>query len=237
MSVNPDGKDLRVVATGVRNGEGLSIAPDGTLWSAVNERDNITFPFHQPYGGLSDAFGQRIDAYVDEHPPDEVVQITQGRDVGWPYCNPDQDVNTPKGSMTDIPLVADAVTNPRGTTLDCASLARINVGIPAHSAPLGFHFLEGSALPLPWSGGAVVAVHGSWNRQPPRPPAVLWMAWDATTHELEPSATLIAGFQNADGSRWGRPVDAVAGPDGALYVSDDAAGAIYRFVPPDASKP
>jgi glucose/arabinose dehydrogenase len=63
------------------------------------------------------------------------------------------------------------------------------------------------------------------------------MAWDATTHELEPSATLIAGFQNADGSRWGRPVDAVAGPDGALYVSDDAAGAIYRFVPPDASKP
>jgi glucose/arabinose dehydrogenase len=237
MAVDADGKGLRVVASGVRNGEGLSIAPDGTLWSAVNERDNITFPFHQSYAGLSDAFGQKIDTYVDEHPPDEVVQITPGRDVGWPYCNPDQDVNTPTGSMTDIPLVADAATNPSSTKLDCASLAPINVGLPAHSAPLGFHFLEGSTLPTPWSGGAVVAVHGSWNRQPPRPPAVLWMAWDPTTHELEPAVTLIGGFQNADGSRWGRPVDAVAGPDGALYVSDDTAGAIYRIAAPDTSKP
>jgi glucose/arabinose dehydrogenase len=42
---------------------------------------------------------------------------------------------------------------------------------------------------------------------------------------------LIGGFQNADGSRWGRPVDVVPGPDGALYVSDDNAGAIYRIVP------
>ena len=40
------------------------------------------------------------------------------------------------------------------------------------------------------------------------------------------------GFQEPDGSRWGRPVDAVPGPDGALYVSDDQAGAIYRLVPP-----
>ena len=44
MAVEPDGTKLHVVATGVRNGEGLSIAPDGTLWSAVNERDNVTFP-------------------------------------------------------------------------------------------------------------------------------------------------------------------------------------------------
>ena len=43
--------------------------------------------------------------------------------------------------------------------------------------------------------------------------------------------TLVAGFENANGTYWGRPVDAVPGPDGALYVSDDAAGAIYRFVP------
>jgi glucose/arabinose dehydrogenase len=40
---------------------------------------------------------------------------------------------------------------------------------------------------------------------------------------------------DADGSRWGRPADAVAGPDGALYVSDDTAGAIYRLVPPATS--
>jgi glucose/arabinose dehydrogenase len=231
MSVSPNGGTPRTVATGVRNGEGLSIAPDGTLWSAVNERDNVTFPFHQPSGGIADAFGQQVPSYVNEHPPDEVARITQGRDLGWPFCNPDQDKSTPAGSMTDIPLVADAVTNPNGTALDCASLAPVNVGIAAHSAPLGFHFLEGSTLPAPWSGGAAVAVHGSWDRHPPRAPAVLWMAWDATTRTLEPAVTLVGGFQSTDGSRWGRPVDAVAGPDGALYVSDDTAGAIYRFVP------
>ena len=42
---------------------------------------------------------------------------------------------------------------------------------------------------------------------------------------------MITGFQDAGGSRWGRPVDAVPGPGGALYVSDDTAGAIYRFAP------
>lgn len=235
MSVRPDGSDLHVVARGVRNGEGLSIAPDKTLWSAINERDNITFPFRRSYRGYPNAFGQQIAPYVDEHPPDEVVRITRGRDVGWPYCNPDQDVNTPAGSMAGIPLVADAITNPGSKRLDCAALPRVNVGLPAHSAPLGFHFLEGSRLPAPWSGGAVVAVHGSWDRQPPRAPSVLWMAWNPAARTLEPAVVLIGGFQDANGSRWGRPADAVAGPDGALYVSDDTAGAIYRLVPPKIS--
>jgi glucose/arabinose dehydrogenase len=47
--------------------------------------------------------------------------------------------------------------------------------------------------------------------------------------------TLVGGFQDADGRRWGRPADAVAGPDGGLYVSDDTAGAIYRLMPPTTS--
>jgi len=232
MAVSPDGGDLRVVETGVRNGEGLGVAPDGSVWTAVNERDNVTYPFHSSYAGHADAFGQVIQAYVNGHPPDEVSRVTAGRDLGWPYCNPDQDENHPAGSLADVPFAADAVTNPGGIHLDCAALPPVEIGLPAHSAPLGMSFLEGSALPAPWSGGAVVAVHGSWDRQPPRSPAVLWMAWDAAKHTLEPSVTLVTGFQNADGSRWGRPADAVPGPGGALYVSDDTAGAIYRLTPP-----
>jgi glucose/arabinose dehydrogenase len=57
------------------------------------------------------------------------------------------------------------------------------------------------------------------------------MPWDAAKHALEPAVTLVTGFQNAAGRRWGRPADAVPGPDGALYISDDTAGAIYRLVP------
>jgi glucose/arabinose dehydrogenase len=232
MAMKPDGSDLHVVEKGVRNGEGLAVAPDGTVWTAVNNRDNIPYPFHNAYGGYNDAFGKVIQAYVNNHPPDEVLPVTQGRDLGWPYCNPDQDLNHPPGSLANVPFVADALTNPGGQHLACAKLPKLQVGLPAHSAPLGLAFLESSKIPAPWSGGAVVAAHGSWNRQPPRAPAVLWMAWNAVRHSLMPAVAMIGGFQNADGSRWGRPVDAIPGPDGALYVSDDTANAIYRFTPP-----
>jgi glucose/arabinose dehydrogenase len=232
MAVKPDGTGQRVVARGVRNGEGLAVGPDGSVWTAVNNRDNVPYPFHSPYAGRQDAFGQVIQAYVNEHPADEVARVTAGRDLGWPYCNPDQDFSHPAGSLAEVPFVPDSVTNPGGRRLDCAALPPVEVGLPAHSAPLGMSFLTGSAIPAPWSGGAVVAAHGSWDRQPPRPPAVLWLAWDAARHTLKPAVTLVGGFQNAAGGRWGRPVDAVAGPDGALYVSDDTAGAVYRLAPP-----
>ena len=231
MAMKANGSDLHVVEKGVRNGEGVAVAPNGTVWTAVNNRDNIPYPFHEAYGGYKDAFGKVIQAYVNNHPPDEVLPVTQGRDLGWPYCNPDQDLNHPAGGLANVPFVADALTNPGSQHLDCAKLPKLQVGLPAHSAPLGLAFLEGSKTPAPWSGGAVVAVHGSWNRQPPRAPAVLWMAWSAEKHSLMPAVAMITGFQNADGSRWGRPVDAIPGPGGALYVSDDTANAIYRFMP------
>jgi glucose/arabinose dehydrogenase len=134
--------------------------------------------------------------------------------------------------MVGVPFVADAVTNPGSKQLTCAALPPIDVALPAHSAPVGMSFLEHTTMPGPWSDGAVVAVHGSWNRQPPRAPAVLWMPWNSTQHTLGAARPLVTGFQGASGHRWGRPADAVAGPDGALYVSDDTAGAIYRLVPP-----
>ncbi len=231
MSVRPNGTGLQVVERGVRNGEGLAVAPNGTVWTAVNERDNIPYPAHKAYGGYPDALGKVIQSYVNNHPPDEVAPVTAGRDLGWPLCDPDEDNSTPSGSLADIPLVANALTNPGGTKLHCSSLARVAVGLPAHSAPLGLTFLKGSKFPAPWSGGAVLAVHGSWDRQPPRAPAVMWLPWDAKKGTLTPAVTMIGGFENSNQSYWGRPADAVPGPDGALYVSDDTAGAIYRLVP------
>jgi glucose/arabinose dehydrogenase len=235
MEYASSGRRIRVWATGVRNGDGLSFAPDGSLWSAVNERDDIAYPFHRAYGGVSDAYGQVIQAYVDDHPPDEIAKLTAGRDLGWPYCNPDPDVDPGAASTGfrygDLKFDFDAQTNPGGHILNCETLAPLELGLPAHSAPLGFHFLEGSKLPTIWRSGAVVAVHGSWDRQPPRAPGVLWMPWQPNRHTLGTARSLITGFQYSNGNRWGRTVDAVPGPDGALYLSDDTAGAIYRFVP------
>ncbi len=233
LAYRPNGKLERVWATGVRNGDGLSIAPDGSLWTAVNERDQISYPFHRAYGADADAYNQVITAYVNDHPPDEIARLTPGRDLGWPYCDPDPDVHpgVPHTRLryTDLPFIRDAQTNADGRRLNCASLARLQVGLPAHSAPLGFHFLAGSTLPRRWAQGAVVAGHGSWDRHPPRPPVVYWMPWRG--HTLGAPHVLISGLQTADGNRWGRLTDAVAGPDGDLYVSDDQAGAILRIVP------
>ncbi len=235
IALRPNGPDVHVFATGVRNGDGLAFAPDGTLWSAINERDDTAYPFHHSYEGPGDAFGRVIQTYVNEHPPDELARLTDGRNVGWPFCNPDPDVDPGRAASSrdyaNMRFDRDAQTNPGGTRLDCAKLAPIERGLPAHSAPLGFHFLQRSSLPSPWSSGAVVAVHGSWDRVPPHAPAVLWLPWESSAHTLASAITLIGGFQDSSGARWGRPVDAVPGPDGALYVSDDTAGAIYRIVP------
>jgi glucose/arabinose dehydrogenase len=235
MEYTSSGRRIRVWARGVRNGDGLSFAPDGSLWAAVNERDDIAYPFHRAYGGFSDAFGQVIQAYVNNHPPDEIAKLTAGRNLGWPFCDPDPDL-APGAVSTgfryrDLKFDFDEQTNPGGHSLNCEKLAPLELGLPAHSAPLGFHFLQGSKLPKVWRSGAVVAVHGSWDRQPPRAPAVLWMPWESNRHTLRTARNLITGFQQSNGDRWGRTVDAVPGPDGALYVSDDTAGAIYRLVP------
>jgi glucose/arabinose dehydrogenase len=235
LSFSPDGSHLRVFARGVRNGEGLAFAPDGSLWTAVNERDEVTYPFHRAFGGLSEAFGQVVRGYVNEHPPDELTRLTLGSNLGWPFCNPDPDDKPGQPELglhyANLDFVADAVTNPGESVLDCATLAPLQRGLPAHSAPLGLTFLAGSKIGSSLAAGAVLAVHGSWDRTPPRAPAVLWLPWDAAGHTLGEPVTLVGGFQLASGVRWGRPVDAVPGPDGALYVTDDLAGAVYRIAP------
>ena len=170
--------------------------------------------------GLTSPQGMAFDR-LGEH---EVLDVAESDQVDRYVAGTAEDYG-------DMRFDADAQANPGGRRLDCPKLPRIDRGLPAHSAPLGFHFLAGSTLPTPWRNGAVVAVHGSWDRHPPRPPAVLWLPWDASARTLGSAITLVRGFQDPSGSRWGRTVDAVPGPDGALYVSDDQTGAIYRIVP------
>ncbi|MEV6635100.1 hypothetical protein AB0M54_30555 [Actinoplanes sp. NPDC051470] len=222
--VGLDGTGNRTIATGVRNGSGLSFAPDGTLFTAVNQADNQPYPFRDETG----QYGRRVPSYINENPVDQVARVTPGTELGWPYCVPDTTGNT---TLTDIGYVNQPANNPDGAALDCSTVDRTALGLPAHSAPLGFAFTQGSALPRSLARGALITAHGSWNRQPPREPYVVYSPWDNRNRTLTPSQPLVTGFQNPDGSRWGRSVDAIPGPDGAIYLSDDAAGLVHRLTP------
>jgi glucose/arabinose dehydrogenase len=224
------GGEPTVFARGVRNGTGLAVDPGGAVWTAVNNRDNIEYPYADGWIDKGDV----KQTYVNDHPLEPLAKLTQGRDLGWPYCNPDPDLkpgakDSPL-SYTARPFVRDIQNNPDGTKLDCAALAPAEQGMGAHSAPLGLSFATSPGLPGGYGAGALVGIHGSWNRKPPRAPEVSFFAWRGGT--LGPQQTLLTGFQMPDGSRWGRPVMAVQGPDKALYVSDDLAGAVYRVTAP-----
>ncbi len=232
LRVPPGGGDAEVFARGVRNGTGLALDPDGSVWTAVNNRDNIAYPYDRDYDGdgRSDQ-GEVLPSYVADHPLEPLAKLTEGRDLGWPYCNPDPDVDpgVPGSGLTyaNRPFDRDHETNADGAALDCTSLAPVEQGMGAHSAPLGLSFGT-DALPL--GPGALVGIHGSWNRRPPRSPEVAFFPW--SDGALGDQQTLLSGFQNTDGDRWGRPVMAVRGPDNAVYVTDDAAGAVYKMAPP-----
>jgi glucose/arabinose dehydrogenase len=215
MRIPPGGGPAAPFATGVRNGTGLAIGPDGAVWTAVNNRDNVADPQTR----------EVTPDYVNDHPPEAIARLTPGRELGWPFCNPDLSSQGP----ANLPFVRDVQTNADGSKLDCAKLPPIEQSLGAHAAPLGMSFTE-NVLPVPYTAGALVGVHGSWNRQPPRAPEVAFFPWQ-NGHPGN-QQTLVGGFQAEDGTRWGRPVAAVTGPDGAVYITDDYSDAVYRLAPP-----
>ncbi|SEQ74087.1 PQQ-dependent sugar dehydrogenase [Microlunatus flavus] len=232
LRVDPRTGAHTVFARGVRNGTGLAVAPDGALWTAVNNRDDVAYPYHRDYGtDGSDDYKKVLRAYVNDHPMEPLARLTAGRDLGWPYCNPDPDVQRGvRGTAFDFSdrgFVRDVQTNADGSRLDCSRLPKVEQGLGAHSAPLGLSFTAGLA---DLGAGALVGAHGSWNRQPPRAPEVAFFPYD--DGGLGDQQTLVTGWQSSSGKRWGRAVAAVEGPDGAVYVSDDVAGAVYRVAPP-----
>ena len=212
MRIPPGGGPAQPFATGVRNGTGLAIAPDGSVWTAVNNRDNAPDPD-----------GDVDTEYVNDHPPESLARLTPGRELGWPYCNPD-------GGPADLSFVRDVSTNADGSQMDCVDAAadRTELRRALGAARTVLHDRRPARSRM--RSGALVGVHGSWNRQPPRAPEVSFFPW--RNGNLGDQQTLVGGFQAADGSRWGRPVAAVVGPDGAVYVTDDYAGAVYRLAPP-----
>jgi glucose/arabinose dehydrogenase len=221
-----DGKNRKLVATGIRNAEGLDFRP-GTneLWAVVNERDNIVYPFKNgPADNRGRDYGRLIRSYVDDHPPDEFIQVKEGANYGWPFANPNPD----KG-MDRMPFDPDYETNRDWSQFPESTFTRIDKGIPAHSAPLGFSFLPATGIPAPYRNGAVVALHGSWNRTRKTGYKIIFFPWLASGGPGAQIDLVTGWLDDGTGRAWGRPVDIIPDREGNMLISDDESGTIYKL--------
>jgi len=204
-------------ATGVRNAEGMQFDPrDGSLWTTQHGRDQL----HDNWPELF-----TVD-YQGDNPGEELIHVHQGDDFGWPYCY---------YSMVEHHLVLAPEYGGDGTrTGRCAEKKEPVAAFPGHWAPMSLLFYTGKMLPAKYTHGAFIAFHGSWNRAP-LPQAGYNVVFQplvngAASGAYEVFANGFGGATPAPGKAAHRPAGLAQGPDGALYVTDDAHGRIWRIV-------
>ncbi|MFK8050182.1 MAG: sorbosone dehydrogenase family protein [Halioglobus sp.] len=162
-----------------------------------------------PWNGALYATDNGRDMLGDDYPPCELNKLEAGNFYGWPYYNGANEPDPDFGA--DIP---DFANNPIAPAHEFS----------AHNAPLGMAFIDTKGWPESFDKLALAALHGSWNRSSPDGYKVVSLHWKGEDIERR---DFLTGFE-LDGDIIGRPVDVAQGPDGAVYISDDYAGAIYR---------
>jgi glucose/arabinose dehydrogenase len=201
VTLNKDGSGRKIFASGLRNTIGYGFEPDTG----------------QLYG-----FDHGIDWLGDNEQHEEFNRIDEGARYGWPYIyamsrfNP-QDV--PPGGKTFTEWAE-------------GSVEPIGFHTP-HSAPMQLAFYKGGQFPDDYSGDAFVALRGSWNRRPPSGYEVMRVDFeDGQPVSMEPFVTGFLMEDDESPTGWGhmgRLCGLAMGPNGALYLSDDTGGVIYRI--------
>lgn len=185
--------------------------PDGTGLErfASGVRNTVGFDWHPVTGELWFTDNGR-DWLGNERPPDELNHAPRpGMHFGFPYCH------------------GKHIADPKfGTKRACGEFTPPALELGAHVAALGMRFYTGKQFPATYRNQIFIAEHGSWNRFPPSGYRItLVRLKDGWPNGYEVFAEGWLQF----GLAWGRPVDLQVMPDGALLVSDDKAGAIYRI--------
>ena len=190
-------------ASGLRNSQGFAWHPKTGAMFATNNGSDMR----------SDKKNGKVN---DELPPEHFNKVEAGKHYGWPYCWGDG-----KGGMTQDP-------NFVGEKDFCKTATPPAITLISHSTPIGVTFLDKTNFPDEYKNDAVLALHGSWNRKELSGYKLVRIKFnDDNPVEVVDFAT--GWLNNSKNEAWGRPVDAVTGPDGALYVSDDRANYIYRI--------
>jgi len=199
-------------ATGIRNAVAMDARADGQLFVAQHGRDQLS---NWGYSAQQNA----------ELPSEELLRVDRGDDFGWPYCYHDPE--------RDEKVLAPEYGGDGEQAGRCADAEEPVIAFPAHWAPNGLVFYEASAFPERYRGGAFLAFHGSWNRAPLEQQGynVVFAPFRGgePTGEWEVFADGFAGDGQLPRGAQHRPSGLAIGPDGALYVTDDAGGRIWRI--------
>jgi glucose/arabinose dehydrogenase len=205
-------------ATSIRNAVGIAFDPSGQLYSTQHGRDQLAENWPKVY---TPDQGQNL-------PAEELLKIGQGGDYGWPYCYYD-------GSQQK--LVSAPEYGGDGKNLgDCGSKLAPEAFFPAHWAPDGLVFYTGTSFPTHYRNGAFIAFHGSWNRAPGPQGGynVVFVPFangkPASPSKYEIFADGFAGARKDPDAAAHRPTGIAMGPDGALYITDDKAGRVWKVV-------
>ena len=207
-------------ASGIRNAIGLTIHPgDGAVFATQHGRDQLhdnwpkVFPTAQ---------------YSAENPGEELLQVSQSDNFGWPYCYYATD---------EKKLVTAPEYGGDGKKTDRCTDKKEPVAVyPGHWAPMSLLFYTGTALPAKYKDGVFIAFHGSWNRAPEAQqgyrvvfqPMSDGKASGAYETFADGFAGLPANEIQPDRAKH-RPVGLAQAPDGALYITDDVGGRVYRL--------
>jgi glucose/arabinose dehydrogenase/mono/diheme cytochrome c family protein len=201
-------------ATGIRNADGIAIDSTGHgLYSTQHGRDQLG----QNWPKL---FTPEQGAYL---PAEELLRVVRNGNYGWPYCYYD-------GVQQKLELAPEYGGNGR-TVGRCAGMRAPVAAFPAHWAPNDLMLYYGTRFPDHYHGGAFIAFHGSWNRAP-FPQQGYNVVFQPLAEPGAPCEIFADGFSGADKSPAAphRPSGLAAAPDGgALYVSDDIGGRIWRI--------
>jgi len=177
---------------------------------AYGVRNSVGLAFHPQNGQLWFTDNGR-DLLGDDIPADELNHAPkQGMHFGIPYCH--------QGDLLDEEF---------GKGKDCADYTPPVAKLDPHGAALGLVFYTGDMFPDEYKNRLFIAQHGSWNRSEKSGYQILVV-------DVKPDGTVLGTKVFASGwlqqeEAWGRPNDVLVMPDGALLVSDDKAGVIYRI--------
>jgi len=222
----------------------LAMGPDGKLYYNVGAPGNIVMPGYfqatisrvDPKTGVIETVAQGVrnsvgfdfhpktkelwftnhgrDWMGDDSPNDTLNRVShKGMNFGYPFCH--------QGDMPDPDF---------GKHRSCAEFDKPTLKLGAHIAPIGMRFYTGKMFPAEYQNNIFIAMRGSWNRTEKQGYNVMRVVLDPQGKVLkyEPFLTGFLLDAKADPPMWGRPNDVMVMRDGALLVSDDQNGIIYR---------